>query len=234
MIDPKRDAQALKQLPLDLEIEEVDAEKTFISPDEAQRISEMARATFESLHRGDETQPGVEWFGDYQRLREAGWPWRVAVYIAWASGPKKNRRPRTQDELATRYLGLTSDRQIGKWRAKNPVIDETIGMLQAAPLLAHRRDIYDALVESAMNPDYKGHQDRKLALELLGDYVPRSMLKVSGKLSGKGLEEKSDEELRGLAGEDLTPGPSPKSAGAADFREGEADDAEPGQEEEGW
>lgn len=203
MIDPKRDEKALRQLPLDLDIEEsTGPDSGFVAPEEAQRRSEMARMSFEELTRGSSTKPGSSWYEHYKRLRDVGWPWRVAVYIAWAASPKKERRPKTQEELATQYLGLTSDRQIGTWRRKNPVIDETIGMLQAAPLLEHRRDIYEALIESAMNPDYKGHQDRKLALEMLGDYVPRSVLKVSGKLSGRGLGEKSDEELRALLGEE--------------------------------
>lgn len=196
MIDPKREANALQQLPLDLVIDEENqgAGGGFISPADAQRISEAARAAFEST--------GAAWMEEYRRLREVGWPWRVACYIAWAASPKRERRPKTQAELASQILGLTSDRQIGTWRKKNPVIDETVGLLQAAPLLAHRRDIYDALVESATNPDYKGHQDRKLALELLGDYVPRKDLKLSGSVAGRGVSEKSDDELRALLGEE--------------------------------
>lgn len=207
MIDPKGDAQRLRQLPLDLQIEEVDPEAGgFISPEEAQRLSEMARMAFEALQPAQDGG-SLAWMDEYRKLREAGWNWRVACYIAWAASPKKGRYPKTQDDLATKLLGLNSDRQIGKWRKANPVIDETIGMLQAAPLINHRRDIYEALIESATSGSYRGHNDRKLALEIMGDYVPRSMVKFAGKVSGKGITEKSDAELEALLGEhDIEPG----------------------------
>lgn len=200
MIDPKRDAARLKQLPLDLQIEEAEDERSFIAPEEAQRISELARMALEQMGREPGSSPG--WMEDYRHLRAVGWPWRVACYIAWAASPKKERNPKTQEELATRMLGLTSDRQIGTWRKKNPVIDETVAILQAAPLLAHRRDIYDALVASAMNPDYKGHQDRKLALQLLGDYVDKRELRLNGTMTNRDVTARSDEELRALLGDD--------------------------------
>lgn len=202
MIDPKKDALRIMQPPLlDLGPEE-DAPGGFVPPEEANRISEMARMALEQLRPGGtELNQEPRWMGDYRRLREAGWPWRVACYIAWASSPRRDRRPRSQDELAREYLGLTSDRQITQWRKRNPLIMETITMLQAAPLLEHRRDIYDALVESALNPDYKGHQDRELALKLLGDYSDKKDLRISGNLSGKDVTQRSDEELRALTGE---------------------------------
>ena len=57
-----------------------------------------------------------KWMELYRRLKDAGWAWRVAVYIAWAAQPKKYRWPETQEELATKCLGLTSDRAIAPWR----------------------------------------------------------------------------------------------------------------------
>jgi hypothetical protein len=42
--------------------------------------------------------------------------------------------------------------------------------LQAAPLWRHRRDLYDALVRTAVAGDVPA---LKLALEMTGDYVPR-------------------------------------------------------------
>lgn len=192
MIDPKKDALRLRQLPLLDGIEETGT----ISPEEANRISEMARMALEELGREVVSAPG--WYEDYCKLRDVGWPWRIACYIAWAASPKKDRNPRSQEELAVTFLGLTSDRQIATWRRKNPVIEETITMMQAAPLLEHRRDIYDALVESATNPDYKGHQDRELALKLMGDYTDKKELRIGGSLSGKDVTQRSDEELRAL------------------------------------
>ena len=66
------------------------------------------------------------WMELYRRLREAGWAWRVAVYIAWAAQPKKYRWPETQEELATRCLGLNSDRAIATWRKKNPKYNQAV------------------------------------------------------------------------------------------------------------
>lgn len=187
------DWEVLRQMPLGLEIDESDP--AFVTPEEANRRSETARQALEVL-QGMPDAPG--WLEMYWRLRDAGWKWRVAAYIAWAASPKNNRKPKTQEELAIQVLGLTSDRQIGTWRAKNPEINETIALLQAAPLFEHRADIYQALIDSATKPDYKSHQDRKLALELLGDYVPR--LRVDQRDAGyDDLSQLSEEELAKIA-----------------------------------
>jgi len=136
---------------------------------------ESRRAYHELLGKLEE----FAWWQDYRELVRRGWDWRKAVYIAWAASPAKNRLPASQDELATQVLGLTSDRVIAKWRKSQPEMDDEITRMQAAPLLLHRRDVYDALVASATDPDPKSHQDRKLALELMGDYKPRSQADVA-------------------------------------------------------
>ena len=43
-----------------------------------------------------------------------------------------------------------------------------IAARQAGPLMRHRRDLYDAMIASATQPNEKGHNDRKLAFEMLG------------------------------------------------------------------
>lgn len=133
------------------------------------------------------------WADDFYYLLDHGWPWRVAAYIAWAGSPKMTRWPKTQEELATQVLGLTSDRQIATWRKKNPAIDETIALMQAMPMMDYRRDIFEALAISAANPSSKGAQDRKTALTLTGDYVPHQKVDIERpKTSAKDL---TDEEL---------------------------------------
>lgn len=182
------------QLAFDLDVEEEEVERG-LSKEEKTRRSEAARLALEST--GCETLPSArfEWMEEYFQLRDAGLPWRIATYIAWAASPKKTRKPKTQGELAT-LLGLASDRVIYQWRRKNPEIDAMISVLQAAPLLAHRRDIYEALIESASDPDHRSNPDRKLALELMGDYTPRSKVDVEGLGGGKfDLENMSDEDL---------------------------------------
>lgn len=181
-----------RQIALDLDVETVEGDA--VTPDEARRISERARLAFETLGSAP------KWSEDYARLRAGGWPWRQAAYIAWASTPKTMRDPKTQDELARKYLGLSSDRPIATWRKRNPLIDEMVAALQAAPLWEHRAEIYRALLAVAVKPEYKSHNDRKLALELLGDYVPASKLvaEMSRRVKGD-LSELSDEELAALA-----------------------------------
>lgn len=159
-----------RQLALDIRIDELDddAADRNISPDEALMISNSARDALES------GSTDAAWVSEYRALREDGWPWRVAVFIAWAATPREGRTPGTQLELARDVLGLRSDRVLRKWRAKNPAIDEAVAKLQALPLMEHRGQILKALIESATTSDYKNHNDRKLALEMLGDYTPRA------------------------------------------------------------
>lgn len=109
----------------------------------------------------------LDWFAEYEELCEK-FPWRVAAYIAWAASPWKYRKPKTQQLLAE-TLGLKTDRTIRKWVEDRPEILAEIKRVQASPLVVHRRDIYEALVSGALDVE-RGHQDRKLALELMGDY----------------------------------------------------------------
>lgn len=164
-----------------------------LSVDEIRLRSETARAALASID--------LPWKEDYLKLVEGGWDWRVAAYIAWAASPKNLRSPKTQDELARLHLGLTSDRAINTWRRKNPAIDEMVAIMQAAPLWERRAEIYAALIAVATTHEYKGHNDRKLALELLGDYVPKS--KIEAELNKKLTDDLAslpfEEKLR-LAG----------------------------------
>lgn len=193
------------QLPLSLDLPE--PEEKNISSEDARIKAEAARKTLEGMF-GKIGSP--KWLEEYSELMRGGWPWRVAAYIAWASSPRIGREPRTQDELARFHLGLTSDRVIATWRRKNPAIDETVRLLQAAPLFKHRAEIFTALVAVAIKPEYKSHNDRKLALELLGDHVPTSKLHAELKRRGIGVDDLtdlSDAELMELtkAAEELLP-----------------------------
>lgn len=200
----KFDWRLIGQLELGLDLEEVDQDPGAPSFGEVRARSEAARKLLEGLvvssgvdaeRWGDEPP---EWFGHFIKLLELGFSWRIACYIAWAASPRQGRWPRTQAELATEVLGLSGPRQISEWRKKYPKIDDAIALIQAAPLWEHRADIYEALVAVATSHDYKGHSDRKLALELLGDYVPRS--KIDATVGGaRNLSELSDDELDALA-----------------------------------
>jgi len=201
----KPDYRLPEQLTL-FGIEEAVAEQEHLSADEIRRKSETALAALSAL-RVRSPDDGVEraprWMGIYQRLRDEGWLWRVAVYIAWAAMPKKYRHPETQDELAKQCLGLNSDRAIATWRKRNPTIDETITMLQGAIIFDALPDAFDAMVSVASDADYKGHSDRKLMFEMAGVYTPSSRLtaEMVRKLNRGTVEEGdlSDDELREIA-----------------------------------
>jgi len=218
------------QLEFDLDVEEQTIDGGPLTVEEIRLRSEAARQALEG-------RTDLKWMEEYSRLRDGGWPWRVAAYIAWASSPRVNRIPKTQDELADQHLGLTSDRRIIEWRKKNPAIDEMVVILQASPLWDCRAEVFQALTDNAIKPDYKTHNDRKLFLEMTGDYVPSSKITAEMvKRLGKGTldaSELSDDDLReiaGVAGSELqkritasspalTPSPSPDGEGSEDENE---------------
>lgn len=184
------------QLPLELNLPETEEDQA-VDRDEALARSETAKKTLDLMF-GKNGSP--RWLDDYLELVRGGWPWRVAAYIAWASSPKGAREPKTQDELARFHLGLTSDRAIATWRKRNPAIDEVVRMMQAGPLFKHRTEIFTALVAVAVKPEYKSHADRKLALELMGDYTPiRKVLAELRKKSDGDAGDMSDADLDELA-----------------------------------
>jgi len=188
-------------------------EDGLIGPEEAKRISENALVLFRDKVRlitlmSDEerAKQGISiptYYEQFLNLLDAGWPWRVAAFIAWAASPKQGRWPKTQEELAQTVLGLTSDRQIAKWRKNNPSIDDLIAKLQVAPMLEHRADVIRALIASASDPDYKGHGDRKLFLEITGDYTPTSKVLAQLRRSlGDQTAEQATDVLEQYAGFD--------------------------------
>lgn len=180
-----------EQLRMALALDEVEdaAREEHISPEEAQMISNSAR---DALEGGSANS--AAWLSDYGELREAGWPWRVAAFIAWSASPRTARWPETQRALAQDVLGLRSDRVLRTWREKNAGIDAAVGLLQAKALFEHRRDILQALIDSATTADHKNHPDRKLALEMLGDYTPKMETALALKAADD-LSEMSEDEL---------------------------------------
>ncbi|MEM7343726.1 MAG: hypothetical protein AAF485_05750 [Chloroflexota bacterium] len=117
------------------------------------------------------------WWDDYLAIKEK-FPhfknWRIWVYLAWEGQPREGRKPTTVTELAEDVLGCT-DRSVRNWKVKDwngePGVDEAIAWVQASPLLKNRADVFAALSRVARMPSPKAHQDRKLFLEMTGDYV---------------------------------------------------------------
>jgi hypothetical protein len=180
-----------------LDGETADAEERMISPQEARQISAAARSLLDGRI---EAEGKLSWSDEYLKMRELGWPWRVAAYIAWAASPKGRRWPETLEAFCTQVLGLRGTRVVYTWRQKYPSIDAAVAMMQAAPLFEHRRDVIEALVQMASTPDYKAFNDRKLFLEMAGLYTPRSELKAS-LTAAEELTEMSDGALKRMMGD---------------------------------
>lgn len=151
---------------------------------------------------GPDGQPLFDERGQMRMRRR--WDWRKALYIAWSCVPKAQREPKALEELCS-LLGLASTGTVRNWRRKDPGIAERIAELPRSLLLNHVVDVYDALVSVASLADPKAFNDRRLFLELTGQYSPKGAVVVSGPEGGAvpldftyGLAELSDEELDAL------------------------------------
>lgn len=121
------------------------------------------------------------------------WDWRKHAYIAWASIPKSLRWPKTMSEFAD-LVGLTNTATIRKWRAKDPEISERIASLPKQLLSRHIADVMNALVAVASDPIPQAHQDRKLFLEITGQYNPKGALDIKGLLGTVELDDPLDDD----------------------------------------
>ncbi len=172
-----------KQIALDLDLPEVETEG--LSIEDARLRSESGRTALNVL-KGTHEQP--TWYERFEMLINGGWPWRQAVYIAWASSPaqvgQRPRWPETQEKLAQEVLGLSSDRIISKWKRNFPEMQLRIEQMAAAPVLRNLRDIVDAMVTLAKTPDHNTFNDRRMALEIAGVYKPRQRQELTGPNGG--------------------------------------------------
>ena len=168
-----------------------------LSAAEVRKRSAAAQMTLRSRFEDGEQ---IDWADSYHQLINAGWPWRIAAWVAWMTMPKGRRWPKTQQDLAVDVLGLTSDRTIAAWRKKYPTLDQLIADLQADDMLDTRGDVLHALKTSASDPNYKHSPDRRLYLTMTGDYVEHKKLDLGKKSKGT-LKELSDAELDALSGD---------------------------------
>jgi hypothetical protein len=102
------------------------------------------------------------------------WGWRKAAYIAWSSTPKTKREPKTLEELA-RLLGLSSAGTIRNWRRKDAGIAERIAELPRQFLAERVPDVMEALGRVASWADPRAHPDRRMFLEMMGEYSPKGL-----------------------------------------------------------
>lgn len=155
--------------------------------------------------------PPPAWLELYDALLEergpdgkARWDWRKALFIAWSCVPRAQREPKTVQELAN-MLGVRPS-TVRKWRSQDPEITERISAAPRRMLLEHVADVYAALVEVATTPDPRAFQDRRLFLELAGDYKPSAAVSLDGRMDLDGqmdvthdISKLTEDQLRDLA-----------------------------------
>lgn len=129
-----------------------------------------------------------------------GWYWRDAAYIAWKSIPAKYRQPETAGEL-DELLGMGRG-GMAKRRQRNPAIDQRAARAIVSGQLFDAVDgVIEALIESASNPNYKHHPDRKLALEMTGQYSPKQSIDLDVGQKAIDTSDLSEADLRRMAGQ---------------------------------
>lgn len=134
----------------------------------------------------------------YLTLLEEGYYWRDAALIAWKAMPRKLRIPDTKQELAD-LLGCSA-RTLYRRERKNPIIKQRAIAFGLSALAEKTSDIIQALIESATNPNYKHHPDRKLALEMAGAHRPKQGFILEKEWDeDDDLSDLSEDELRRMA-----------------------------------
>lgn len=128
------------------------------------------------------------------------WDWRKSLYIAWSVVPRGERFPKTEQELA-QLMRLSSTRVFRAWKEKDPEIAGRIARLPKQMLTSHIADVYNALVAVAATPVPAAHQDRKMFLEMVGEY--QTKLALTGANDGPvrfryDLSNLTDDELEEL------------------------------------
>ena len=91
-------------------------------------------------------------------------------FIEWLATPKKQRKPATQKAFAA-SIG-THEVTVCEWKRK-PELMNAVRELSRAYLKDELPDIYSALIEKAKTGDVPAI---KLAMEMTGEYVPKTAL----------------------------------------------------------
>jgi len=137
------------------------------------------------------------WRNEFMALLDEGWGWRDAAFIAWYATPRNERQPENQEEFCN-LIGI-STRGMSERRRRNPAINVRAAKLTAQRALEHIDGVMNALVESAQNPSYKHHPDRKLFLELANVYTPRQELDLGLQKQSDDFSHLADDELQRMA-----------------------------------
>lgn len=198
-------SQTTYQLKLPLDLPEEESIDAALSTEDIRIRAEAARRQLEG---GALWIPNVQgeievpiWYEKYLKLIYGGWPWRVAVLIAWLAMPKP-RWPSTQDKLARNILGLTSDRQISVWLAKNPAIAAQVQDVKYSLVWDDLSDVLAAGIAVAKQHDYKGKGDREMVYKMAGILSDKIEAEINDKSGNADLSKLSWKEKLELAGLD--------------------------------
>lgn len=132
------------------------------------------------------------WAEKFNRLINEKVPWKIAMFVAWASMPKEMRVPKTLEEFAKEFLGLTSARRVYEWRKKYPGIDTMIANLQGDEFLEGRGDVLETVRYMARQKDYKNAKYADMYLTMTGDLVKTTKLEAFLRQNGY-----SEDDLKG-------------------------------------
>jgi hypothetical protein len=178
-----------------------------LEPLSAQNVRERMMKAKEMFKLKLEAGELPDYMRSYNRLLNAGVPFRIALYITWMTIPRPYRWPETQEELATQLMGLTSDRAISTWRRTYPYIDHMIADLQSEEFLEMRPGSIAAMAEVVSNPSYRSTGERRLYHELMGDLEKKVSLTMPGAGVGKdvlaALDKVPTEKLIEMLGPEL-------------------------------
>jgi len=171
-----------------------------------QAVSIASKAAFDGWVGEQKEKPS--WLALYQEVfaeqgaKPAGerWDWRKCLYVAWRCAPAKTRWPAKLDELAS-FMGLRNTATIRHWRTKDTSIEERIKTGRVQLVDDHVTDLLEAAVNCALNDAEKGHQDRKMLLEIAGVYKSKTTHELTGANGGpvRTVHEMTDEELEHIA-----------------------------------
>lgn len=122
------------------------------------------------------------------------WSANQLKFIHWLAIPKKERKPRTQQELA-REMGL-DPATLSDWKNIPGFTDEVTTLARQA-LRDALTDVYAALIKRAIDGDVPAI---KLAMEMTREYVPRQELTgKDGDAIRIDVSQMTDDELRAIA-----------------------------------
>lgn len=138
-------------------------------------------------------QQDIPWAPQFEELVSQGYVWRKAATIAWLCVPKKDRMPKTQQELAE-MLGCSTN---VVRRYSKQADAQMLALVSRSFLLANLADVDQALVEVASDPNYKSVRGMELFYKRAGLLVDTLNMNVSRDADPTDL---SDEELERLAG----------------------------------